>query len=118
MYPITELAGLGNSDPDKTTGWASFIGIVICLCGNVIISFALNLQRLAHERIQRKIATQGQDSRSENYGTRQPSIVKHDDDEDQQGTQYLKSTLWWTGLVLMVIGETGNFVACILSLMG
>jgi drug/metabolite transporter (DMT)-like permease len=28
----------------------------------------------------------------------------------------LKSHLWWTGLVLMCIGEIGNFVACIFPL--
>ena len=99
-----------DSSPD-TTGWATFIGIVICLCGNVVISFALNLQRLAHERIQRRIAQHH--IQSDTYGSNRSTTSKCDDEDiDEQGTQYLKSKLWWTGLVLMVIGETGNFVAC------
>jgi hypothetical protein len=101
-----------GSDPSDTTGWATFIGIVICLCGNVIISFALNIQRLAHERIQRRNARHGNSNlRNENYGT-PASPAKIDDNANDEETLYLKSKLWWTGLVLMIIGETGNFVAC------
>ena len=112
------LLNNGDNSGSESTAWATFIGIVICLCGNVIISFALNLQRLAHERIQRKIAVsrsaQEQNSPAENYGTRTSSTtVKQDDrEDDDHGTQYLHSPLWWTGLVLMVIGESGNFIAC------
>ena len=96
-----------DSSPD-TTSWATFIGIVICLCGNVIISFALNLQRLAHERIQRRIAQRH--IQSERYCENRSTTSKSDDEDvDEQGTQYLKSKLWWTGLVLMAMGETGKF---------
>src|SRR5271169_6059266 len=95
--------------PPESSGWATFIGIVICLCGNVIISFALNIQRLAHERIQRKAARNIYQQES-TYGTHQHPLKNIELDEDS--TQYLKSKLWWTGLVLMIIGETGNFVAC------
>ena len=129
MLPFPHHA---NGPPDSggggtTTGWASFIGIVICLCGNMIISFALNIQRLAHERIQRKVAlrqqqqllrkTARQDRLEETYGSRPQSAAgtgaaDGEHDEGGEGTRYLHSTLWWTGLVLMVIGEAGNFVAC------
>ena len=109
IHHITN-ADTPDSSPD-TTGWASFIGIVICLCGNVVISFALNLQRLAHERIQRRIAQRN--IQSETYGSNRSTTSKGDnEDVDEQSTQYLKSKLWWTGLVLMAIGETGNFAAC------
>lgn len=30
---------------------ASFIGIIVAICGNVVISFALNCQKLAHKRL-------------------------------------------------------------------
>lgn len=123
MLPFPHYAD--SPDSDGPTGWATFIGIVICLCGNVIISFALNIQRLAHERIQRKLAArhsrkQGErgEREAEGYGSRpQSSGVSNGgggsaDEEDHEGTRYLHSPLWWTGLVLMVIGETGNFVAC------
>ena len=126
MLLFPHYADSPDSDgSDGSTSWATFIGIVICLCGNVIISFALNIQRLAHERIQRKLAarhSRKQGSRgereAEGYGNgAQSSGVSTGgdgitDEEDHQGTRYLHSPLWWTGLVLMVIGETGNFVAC------
>src|SRR5271170_3440253 len=94
--------------PPESSGWATFIGIVICLCGNVIISFALNIQRLAHERIQRKLLHNPSSDRG--VHPPKPATGQHEIDEDEP--HYLKSKLWWTGLVLMVIGETGNFVAC------
>ncbi|KAB5596252.1 NIPA-like protein 2 [Ceratobasidium theobromae] len=36
---------------DKGTN-ATFIGVVVAVCGNVLISFALNCQKLAHRRIE------------------------------------------------------------------
>ncbi|KAK5064915.1 hypothetical protein LTR84_000749 [Exophiala bonariae] len=34
------------------------------------------------------------------------------DEDDEHGRQsYLKSPYWWLGLILMIIGETGNFLA-------
>ena len=78
-----------DSSPD-TTGWATFIGIVICLCGNVVISFALNLQRLAHERIQRRIAQHH--IQSDTYGSNRSTTSKCDDEDiDEQGTAPLQA---------------------------
>lgn len=37
-----------------STGWSSIIGIVVAICGNIIISFALNTQRYAHIRLSRE----------------------------------------------------------------
>ncbi|CAE6447916.1 unnamed protein product [Rhizoctonia solani] len=42
------LAALGS---DKGSN-ATFIGVVVAVCGNVLISFALNCQKLAHRRIE------------------------------------------------------------------
>lgn len=41
------------------------------------------------------------------------SKVSHekDEDDDHRRESYLKSPYWWLGLVLMVIGEAGNFLA-------
>jgi hypothetical protein len=105
---------MAETSPPSESSWATLIGIIICLSGNVIISFALNIQRLAHERIQRgrhiPLHRTATDSSSATYGEPHP---KDDDEEEKQNEAlYLKSKLWWTGLVLMVIGETGNFVAC------
>lgn len=43
------LAGPGEDTPERT---ASFIGIVVAISGNIIISLALNCQKLAHKRIE------------------------------------------------------------------
>ncbi|KAK5677400.1 hypothetical protein LTS10_009970 [Elasticomyces elasticus] len=40
-------------DSSKKTGWSSLIGVVTAICGNVLISFALNTQRYAHMRLSR-----------------------------------------------------------------
>jgi magnesium transporter len=105
---------MAETEPPSESSWATLIGIIICLSGNVIISFALNIQRLAHERIQRRRHTPlhrtATDSSSATYGAPHPK--DSDENEEQNEGLYLKSKLWWTGLVLMAIGETGNFVAC------
>lgn len=45
----------------------------------------------------------------------EPANSKHhrekDDDDDGGRESYLKSPYWWLGLVLMIIGEAGNFLA-------
>ncbi|TAQ88003.1 hypothetical protein B7494_g3688 [Chlorociboria aeruginascens] len=115
--------------------WSSLIGIVTAIVGNILISFALNIQRYAHirllqDRIKRKekIKNGGRTSQ-EGYGTANGDGVNgaeeslrqsfHSDgsqstafsDEDQQESTYLKSPYWWAGIVLMTIGEAGNFLA-------
>ena len=112
------------SDHRSESGWATLIGIIICLSGNVVISFALNIQRLAHERIQRRRQS-GRRTHTKisamAYGT--VHLPKSNDGEDGEEEEeeenealYLRSKLWWTGLVLMAIGEAGNFVACTVPL--
>jgi hypothetical protein len=154
--------------------WASLIGIVTAICGNVLISIALNTQRYAHIKLneqyaerqrllkqaQRRAALQ-----QRGYGTQQNSrfeesakrdvigkrragvegrsgwangtsleaedssenepllssvYSEHDrlsedaDDpipEDVAQKHYLKSPWWWAGIIMMTIGEAGNFLA-------
>ncbi|KAM7420191.1 hypothetical protein PAMA_014748 [Pampus argenteus] len=58
------------------------LGIIISICGNVLISISLNIQKYAHVR------------------------------QSQRGSKpYYTSVLWWSGVVLMGIGELGNFAA-------
>ncbi|EXJ80529.1 hypothetical protein A1O1_08675 [Capronia coronata CBS 617.96] len=45
------------------------------------------------------------DAQNHNHGHEKES------NEDQDRPSYLKSPYWWLGLVLMVIGEAGNFLA-------
>ncbi|XP_077454508.1 NIPA-like protein 2 [Stigmatopora argus] len=58
------------------------VGIIISICGNFLISISLNIQKYAHVHL------------------------------SQQGAKpYYTSVLWWFGLVLMGVGELGNFAA-------
>eukprot|EP00064_Thunnus_orientalis_P007253 superscaffoldBa00000792_g7273 len=58
------------------------VGIIISICGNVLISVSLNIQKYAHVR------------------------------QSQRGSKpYYTSALWWCGVILMGIGELGNFAA-------
>ena len=162
-----------TGDQDGSARWSSFIGIVTAICGNIIISFALNIQRYAHIRIERewerekvrlgsrripsRRATSGRASPC-SYGTvddvggddpreqrngdmlrtamqgvdMEPSNQEHHTDADARGDlqqsfvsdrtldcdsnngdrmNYLRSPYWWCGIVLMTVGEAGNFLA-------
>ena len=169
FFPVVVNGDAGS----KLREWSSLIGIVTAIIGNILISFALNIQRYAHirlnrERIQRTESWRSEDNskRGEsNYGTRQEEIAEeraqlnlkapisdeedtahrrryHDHDRGDstetpplrgsllsrsssestvrqsekqdaniQNTTYLRSGYWWVGILLMTIGEAGNFLA-------
>lgn len=62
---------------------AYLLGIIISICGNFLISISLNIQKYAHMR-------------QSQLGDSKP---------------YYRSVLWWSGVVLMGVGELGNFAA-------
>lgn len=59
------------------------MGVVLAICGNLLISISMNIQKYSHMQ--------------------QAA-------EDSEGA-YLKSKTWWFGMVLMIVGEIGNFSA-------
>ncbi len=166
---------LGNRlhvSDDSDTGsklreWSSLIGIVTAIVGNILISFALNIQRYAHIRLAREQEEQKKPWNKSNpksvrrgYGTQQSNIAEDrikanlnaplDDEQPTNGQNpteyihvpgahngslhsrsssestikqsekpkpqaerktYLKSPYWWIGIILMIAGEAGNFIA-------
>ncbi|KAF3901801.1 hypothetical protein AA313_de0205788 [Arthrobotrys entomopaga] len=180
--------GNGGTHPPR---WSSFIGIVISIVGNIVISFALNIQKYAHIRLAREKSLRLQERKQSKRRRRrrrrkllaakkgttngrngavdgllhpphgngnnrnsyngveedlESSWVSSDtydspeggddeergrlqnDEEDQYllesperspskngrgspGPPYLRSKWWWTGIILMTIGECGNFLA-------
>jgi drug/metabolite transporter (DMT)-like permease len=134
--------GDGNSQLQR---WSSLIGIVTAIVGNILISFALNIQRYAHIRLhkERQERSRRSTKSSKNgYGTTAANgngasltprleegngdetdpLARSFDSSDSQATicldddhftktTYLKSPYWWAGILLMTIGETGNFLA-------
>ncbi|KAH0544395.1 hypothetical protein FGG08_001421 [Glutinoglossum americanum] len=178
------LAVLGGHHKDSDGGstlqrWSSLVGIITAICGNILISFALNIQRYAHIRIQRERVRNVRRSQNRKrwtsggssvYGATDDTDVKrngaggkqvqkaprtpsddyaHNVGEDSDGGAterdpltesfvsarsynsnstmqgsshtekaslhsskiYLRSPYWWAGIILMTIGEAGNFLA-------
>ncbi|XP_056378341.1 NIPA-like protein 2 isoform X2 [Hyla sarda] len=62
---------------------AQILGIILSILGSFLISISLNLQKYTHIRLAMK----------------------------QDPLPYYKSKLWWCGVLLMGIGELGNFAA-------
>ncbi|KAG9244874.1 magnesium transporter NIPA-domain-containing protein [Calycina marina] len=119
--------------------WSSLIGIVTAIIGNILISFALNIQRYAHIRLHKEHVMRREKSRSSlkqsqsSYGTVDTDgsqehgrcSASEDQDlladsfasgdsqlsDDERDTTYLSSSYWWGGIVLMSVGEIGNFLA-------
>lgn len=167
MIDTAQGAPHDGDAPSKLRQWSSFIGIVTAIVGNILISFALNIQRYAHIRIERDRQRRGGDghrrqSRDRGYGTQQQSQIAeeraqinlsapmHNGLHSEQGSQlsgkgksnghestvqlsrrssvstlapsektrtgaeaktYLSSPYWWAGILLMTVGEAGNFLA-------
>ncbi|CAG8473782.1 9843_t:CDS:2 [Cetraspora pellucida] len=98
----------------------SFIGVIFAVSGNILISIALNIQKNAHNELQKLELDRLDSSDFANntspqtpLGTRNFSTDDYEvPDPDEYGnTSYLHSKAWWAGLFLMVIGELGNFIA-------
>lgn len=117
---------MGVSDADAERAWSSFIGIVVAICGNILISLALNVQKYAHMRLEREARGprwqlqrrrgRRKDSAAspideEDEDTPLLEVEVEDDHGDREDTNYISSPYWWTGLVMMFFGECGNFLA-------
>lgn len=85
--------------PSMTT--ATFVGIMIAITGNVLISLALNLQKLAHKRVEQANAARGRQSpdqknaassarnangETESRRAGNPSLDENDEDLAQEDT--------------------------------
>lgn len=165
MSVLIQVYTVDGSASEKLREWSSIIGIVTAIVGNILISFALNIQRYAHIRLGREQNYKEDGSkvgRSEHksYGTQQqgkiaeerakvnlsapskdndlsdgegrhsgdeylphPSVrsrspsqssVSQSEKQQQYHTErksYLRSPYWWAGIILMIVGEAGNFLA-------
>lgn len=137
--PPNDVAPTINGDTVRE--WSSVIGIVTAIVGNILISFALNIQRYAHIRLSREKDDQEKEEVRNGYGTQQEEIAEErskanlasadtprhsfSSESSSQSTvkplerenttsdtrTYLSSPYWWAGIILMTIGECGNFLA-------
>lgn len=60
-----------------------YLGVILAVIGNVLISCALNVQKYSHNK----------------------------NAASETKKQYIKRPLWWAGMLLMLFGELGNFLA-------
>ncbi|XP_007999373.3 NIPA-like protein 2 isoform X2 [Chlorocebus sabaeus] len=58
-------------------------GVLLAILGNLLISISLNIQKYSHLQLA----------------------------QQEHPRPYFKSVLWWGGVLLMAVGETGNFAA-------
>ncbi|KAH0610114.1 uncharacterized protein H6S33_012660 [Morchella sextelata] len=54
VSPSPSFQPLALDSEETLRRWSSFIGIVIAICGNILISLALNIQKYAHIRLERE----------------------------------------------------------------
>ncbi|CAG8515616.1 14194_t:CDS:2, partial [Acaulospora colombiana] len=103
----------------------SFIGVIFAVTGNILISVALNIQKNAHNEL-RKLHQLDQLDYEAYIGNRlysSESNTHNLDTTDTEGYEvlldpeqyseknYLHSKSWWAGILLMIVGELGNFIA-------
>ena len=67
--------GRGGDEGSQLRQWSSLIGIVTAIVGNILISFALNIQRYAHIRIERE--TRGKRPQSAKQGKGSPKAARN-----------------------------------------
>lgn len=78
------LSGRQTCFPFQSLTKQERTGIALALCGNVLISVSLNTQKYAHNM----------------------------NEVDSGGARsYVELPMWWLGMILMTLGETGNFLA-------
>jgi hypothetical protein len=153
MPVLSHIASVTVSSDGETQlqRWSSLIGIITAIIGNILISFALNIQRYAHIRLHNEKARQRERAKDaakraqSGYGTirgdghdagnshdnnlghgngadhLRSSFHSADTDTSETSTcskhnttqvkTYLKSPYWWGGIILMTVGEAGNFLA-------
>ncbi|XP_070078485.1 NIPA-like protein 2 isoform X2 [Equus przewalskii] len=79
---------LGSGNGSLSGAWyrrnqIHLLGVLLSILGNLVISISLNIQKYSHLQLAHQ----------------------------EHPRPYFKSMLWWAGVVLMAVGETGNFAA-------
>lgn len=65
----------------------TFIGILVAITGNVLISFALNLQKLVHKRIEDNYSESDTEAEEASLHKRTPVSPLPEEREDEEGTE-------------------------------
>uniref|UniRef100_A0A7M5TTJ0 Uncharacterized protein n=1 Tax=Clytia hemisphaerica TaxID=252671 RepID=A0A7M5TTJ0_9CNID len=81
LSPMTTLNTITPNVVTETSNQRLLIGVVLAIIGNLLISVSMNVQKYSHTMLK------------------------------ESNKSYVKSPTWWCGIILMVIGEVGNFTA-------
>ncbi|BFZ55291.1 hypothetical protein PYCC9005_002331 [Savitreella phatthalungensis] len=109
-----------HSNTRATDGPPQWLGYVLAIVGNIVVSLSLNTQRLAHKKLEEDSHDDhhNDEERQQPHDYNDRDHNNHEDDRDattatdsQPQRNYLRSPYWWAGIVLMAAGETGNFLA-------
>lgn len=76
-------------------------GIVVALIGDILISFGLALQKVAHNKVEQR---KGRTLLSENGQTSDGLPVKKE-------PTHTSDPVWWLGVAIQIVSEVGNFAA-------
>ncbi|KAI7302427.1 DUF803-domain-containing protein [Hortaea werneckii] len=106
----------GGGGGGGSNGWSSLIGVATAICGNILISFALNTQRYAHLRLsrdrqeceekqqQRQKSGRAADDQPRSYGSVQEAIAEERATENAKSEPHSDGRDGgWTGT-----GESGE----------
>lgn len=66
------------------------VGIITAILGNITINVGLTLQKLVHNKIAK---------------------LEEESDKPLENVSYVRFKVWWLGIILMLSGEIGNFLA-------
>lgn len=110
---VVVFNGLGDDgDKRSLSGSNPLVGILAAVSGNLIISIALNVQRYAHLRLKDQVSlpvtmasVPALEAATSTFASTTTAAAS------SSSMAYLKSRLWWLGVLLMTIGEIGNFIA-------
>lgn len=108
---IVGFDGLVDGEKRSLSGSNPLVGILAAVLGNLIISIALNVQRYAHLRLNDQARLPVTMASGPPLEAATSSFASATGAASSSSMTYLRSRLWWLGVLLMTIGETGNFMA-------
>lgn len=115
FYKLLKALRLLRGDDDSPLGGvisASFIGIIVAISGNVLISLALNCQKLAHKQLAEQKAGKRNRERLVSPHRRNSRLSREllleDSDEEREGGDHSNNQDGNDGQVLSPMGDNDD----------
>ena len=102
--PFSNTSSETTITPKYVVGSSYYvIGISLAVLGNLLIAVSLNIQKYAHRSLKQSVPIPDNREESQSNNSSDSYLCNK--------ASYLKSKIWWAGIILMVFGECGNFIA-------